>query len=123
MEKSFTEVVAEIEDGKLIAEIDRKLRELTQAVMETRKGGTIKLALKFTPTGKATVVIGHKLEASIPREQYATTFFVGDGGELQRNDPNQPKLDLREPSERPAAPLREVPDDGKVRPLREAAKA
>ena len=122
MQKCFTEVVAEVEDGKLLLELNRKLADLTQAVVETRKAGSIKLALKLTPTGKSTVIIAHTLDAKIPEERYATTFFVGDDGDLQRNDPNQPKLDLREPSEPAKGPLRQIADD-KVRPLREAAKA
>lgn len=121
-QKCFTEVVAEIEDGKLLDEVNRKLAELTAGVIDTRKAGSITLALKLTPTGKATVVIAHKLTSSIPKEQYATTFFVGDHGELQRNDPNQARLDLREPDAPARGPLREV-DDTNVRPLREAAKA
>lgn len=122
MQKCLTEVLAELEDGRLLAEANRKLAELTAAVVETHKAGTLKLALKLTPTGKSTVVISHELAAKVPEQRYATTFFVGDAGDLQRNDPNQPKLDLREPSEPARGPLREVADD-KVRPLREAAKA
>jgi hypothetical protein len=66
-------------------------------VRETRKPGALKLAIKFTPTGRGSIELDAKFDAIEPEhDRPTTTFFLSPDGTLLRNDPNQPRLPLRE---------------------------
>lgn len=105
--KTFAETLDEIERGQLSRELTEEVYNIINAVMETRKPGGLKLALKFTPTGRGTIVVTAKVDSDIPEhDREVTTFFVTPGGGLERDDPNQPNL-----------PLTRVPDDAQ-RPFR-----
>lgn len=95
--KPFTDVLGEVENGHLHAELTEAVYTIIAAVMETRKPGTLTLALQFTPTGKGTVNVDAKFKAKAPEhDRPTTTFFVAGDFSLQRTDPNQPRLPLRE---------------------------
>lgn len=95
--KPFTDVVGEIRDGDLLAELTEELYAVMAAVRETRKAGSIKLAIKISPTGRDTVTLDAVHDSVIPKEPNpGTTFFVGRDNSLHRQDPNQPRLPLRE---------------------------
>jgi len=95
--KPFTDLLGEIEDGALLHDLTEQVYNLIAAVMDTRKPGKIKLVLDIAPTGKGTVNIDAKYDVSEPEhDRPTTTFFVGKDLSLQRNDPNQPRLPLRE---------------------------
>jgi hypothetical protein len=94
--KPFSDVLGEIEGGQFLRDITAELRRVTNAVSETRKPGSLKLAFKITPTGRASVEIDAKFDAAIPEhDRPATVFFVTPEGTLMRNDPAQPQLPLR----------------------------
>lgn len=95
--KPFTDVLGEIENGQLLHDLTEAVYNIIASVMETRKAGKLKIALSFTPTGKGTVNVDCDYEAKEPEhDRPTTTFFVGKDFSLQRGDPNQPKLPLRE---------------------------
>lgn len=95
--KPFTDVLGEIEGGQFLAELTEEVYKIVAAVMETRKPGRLKIALTITPTGKGTVNLDAAFDSKEPEHDRATTtFFVGPGNVLQRNDPAQPRLPLRE---------------------------
>jgi hypothetical protein len=95
--KPFSDVLGEIENGALLHELTEAVYNVIAAVMDTRKPGRIKLALEFSPTGKGTVNVDAKFDAVEPEhDRPTTTFFVGNDFSLQRNDPRQPRLPLRE---------------------------
>lgn len=95
--KPLTDVLGEIENGTFLHEVTEATYNIIAAVMETRKAGSLKLALKFTPTGKGTVNVDATFDSSEPEhDRPTTTFFVGKDLSLQRHDPNQPRLPLRE---------------------------
>lgn len=105
--KPFSDVLGEVENGQLLNELTESVYNIIAAVMETRKPGSLALAMTFTPTGKGTVNVDAKFKAKEPEhDRPTTTFFVGKDFSLQRSDPNQPRLPLREV---------EMPDNEPVR--------
>ena len=106
--KPFTDVVGELEGGDLLRELTSKLYEVGRAVRETRKDGTITLAMRISPTGKSFVVDA-KITAKTPEHDCpTTTFFMTPEGTLMRNDPDQPRLPLREVMDEKTGELRTV---------------
>lgn len=95
--KPFTDVLGEIEGGQFLRDITEAIYNVSFAVRETRKAGEIKLVLKLTPTGKGSVEIAATYDTKEPEhDRPSTTFFMTPDGTLMRNDPNQPRLPLRE---------------------------
>lgn len=107
--RPFTDVIGDLENGDVIADLTASLYEVVRAVQETRKPGGIKFTLKVTPTGRGSVELDAKYDASVPEhDRPCTTFFVGKDGSLLRNDPNQPRLPLREVMDNDTGELRTV---------------
>jgi len=105
--KPFTDVLGEIENGELLADMTKALYEVVRAVRETRKPGGIKLAVKITPTGKGGVTIDAKYEPVVPEhDRPSTVFFLSPDGTLLRNDPDQPQLPLRKVADADNDPIR-----------------
>jgi hypothetical protein len=95
--KPFTDVLGEMENGQLLYDLTEALYNTMAAVMDTRKAGGISLNITITPTGKGTVNVTGTFKSKEPEHtRSATTFFVGKDFSLQRGDPNQHKLPLRE---------------------------
>ena len=108
--KPFTDVLGEIENGEVLRDLTRALYEVTRAVIETRKAGGLKLAIKLTPTGRG-IQIDAKFESVVPEhDRPSTTFFYDEDGTLIRNDPTQPQL-----------PLHRVVDAEDTEPVRRVA--
>lgn len=106
--KPFTDVIGELEGGDLLRQLTEKLYEVSRAVRETRKEGGIALAVKISPTGRSFIVDA-KITAKVPEhDRPSTTFFMTDEGTLMRNDPNQPRLPLREVMDEKTGELRTV---------------
>lgn len=106
--KPFTDILGELEGGDVLREMTDKLYDVGRAVRDTRKEGTIKLTVKLTPTGKSFIVDA-KIETKVPEhDRPSTTFFMTPEGTLMRNDPNQPRLPLREVMDESTGELRTV---------------
>ena len=100
--RPFSDVLGEVENGDLLREATDACYEVTRAVLETRKKGSLTITLTFTPTGRGSVEIDAKLDHKPPsHDRPTTTFFTTDEGTLVRDDPKQERL-----------PLRDVQDDG-----------
>lgn len=107
--KPFTDVLGELENGYWLREITAKVYEIVKASRETRKPGALKIALKFSPTGKGSVEVDAKFDATVPEhDRPSTTFFLTPEGTLVRNDPNQPRLPLREVMDEKTGEIRVV---------------
>ena len=116
--KPFSDTLGEIEGGRVLREATELAREIVNAVLETRKKGSLTLKLSFTATGKGSIEVDCKLESKIPEhDRMTTTFFATHDGTLIRDDPDQPKLPLRKVSDESQAPLRRVDDEGKFRSI------
>lgn len=104
--RPLTDVLGELDNGDFLAEITAELYKVVRAVQETRKAGGLKLTIKLSPTGKGSVELDAKFDATIPEhDRNSTTFFVGRDGSLLRNDPAQPRLPFREVVSDGGAPL------------------
>lgn len=107
--KPFTDVLGELEGGDVLQDLTAALYDVVRAVMDVRKPGGIKIAIKVTPTGKGSVELDTKFEVVEPKhDRSSTTFFVANDGSLLRNDPNQPRLPLREVMDEKTGEIREV---------------
>lgn len=107
--KPFTDVLGELENGDVLHDLTNSLYEIVRAVQDTRKPGGLKIAIKVTPTGRGSVELDTKYDTVIPEhDRPTTTFFVANDGSLLRNDPNQPRLPLREVVDENTGELRTV---------------
>jgi hypothetical protein len=106
--KTFAEVIGELEGGQFAEELAQAWTDMVAAVMETNKPGSITLTVGITPTGRRTVKVAAVMKAKEPEHpRDATTFFVGNGNELFRDDPAQAQL--------PLGKVVRMPDTGDVR--------
>jgi len=82
--------------GVTLSELDEKLAELVRAVEQSRKPGTLIYRIKISPNAKRGVKLEDAAAIKTPKEDTGVDFFfVGHGGALLRNDPNQTLLNLR----------------------------
>jgi len=92
----FTDVLRETRNGALVDELSAQLTELTKAVVETGKKGTLNLTLSIAPAKGGAYVVTDEVKLKAPEhDKEATLFFVSNQGDLLRNDPNQITLGLR----------------------------
>lgn len=107
--KPFTDVLGEIEGGQLLRDLTEATYNIIAAVMDTRKPGRLTIKMSFAPTGKGTVNVAADYDAAEPEHDRPTTvFFVGKDFSLQRNDPDQPRLPLRDVDSAPRGDLKTV---------------
>lgn len=95
----FFENLSEINEGALLAALDKKMADLVAAVLETGNNGTLTLKLSCKRKGGVNqVVIEPKVTASIPDPTIAPRIMFADtSGALHTDDPAQGKLDLDAP--------------------------
>ncbi len=92
----FTDVLRETRNGALVDECSEKLNELTKAVVEESKGGTLTLTLSIQPGRGGAYILADKVVIKAPEPaREATLFFANKDYDLQRNDPNQLELGVR----------------------------
>lgn len=107
--KPFTDILGEVENGAFLRELTAKVYEIVRATQETRKPGALKIAIKISPTGRGSVELDAKMDATVPEhDRPSTTFFVTHDGTMMRNDPNQPRLPLREVADARTGEIKEV---------------
>ena len=92
--------------GVSLPELDAELAELVNEVRDTGRAGTLTYKVKVSRNARAGVKIEDEVSVKLPKgEAGVSFFFVGDGGALLRNDPNQ--MDI---------PFKAVPDDASAAP-------
>lgn len=107
--KPITDTLGDLENGRFLRDLTEASYNMVAAVMDTRKPGKLTVTLTYSPTGKGTVNLDAKFDAKEPEhDRPSTTFFVGQDLSLQRNDPAQPRLPLREVDKGDDAPIRTV---------------
>jgi hypothetical protein len=109
--KLFAAWLQEQRNGGLHAELTEGLAEVSQAVVDLQKGGTLTLEIKIAPAGKEqqAVVVTDKVKVKPPEDRGTSMFFTDGHGGLYRRDPRQPELPLRDVSKPQKAP-REIGD-------------
>ena len=96
MARPFADVLRELGAGATYEDLTAKLAEVVEAVVETRKQGTISIALKVKPNGDGSVMIADEIKVKVPEAPRGdSVFFVTSGGSLVRQDPRQQDLPLR----------------------------
>lgn len=113
MNADFIHILLEMRNGQVAADINRKLGELMDSVLETAsvKGGRLILELNIKPSkfalGGTVVEVETSHECRIKKPELKigrSLFFVAKDGELTRDDPNQEDMFINEEkqnSERP----------------------
>lgn len=96
--KRFTDALQDIRGGDLVGELTLELRQMVTLVKANGGTGeiTIKLKVKRALKGSTnSLVIIDEVKVKPPKlEENETILFANDEGDLQRNDPRQPKLAL-----------------------------
>ena len=88
--RSFNEVLAEVDSGRLIEDLSRQLAEVTNAAIATNKVGELVLTLKVKPNKDNQVFLDSTVKAKVPEHSIATAlFFANEEGSLTRRDPKQ----------------------------------
>jgi hypothetical protein len=109
---AFTRLLSEFREGASLAELSTKLEGLVAAVRETGRKGKLTYTLMIRPasSGNEALVLLDEIEVKAPRaDRDGAIFFATDENRLQRDNPKQMKLELRE-VEKPAAPeVKELP--------------
>lgn len=94
--KRFTDALQDIRGGDLVNELTLELRQLVSVVKANGGTGeiTLKLRVKRALKGSsASLVIVDEVKSKLPKlEENETILFANEEGDLQRNDPRQPKL-------------------------------
>lgn len=87
----FATVLQQVAKGTAHTKLSELLAELTAAVRDHGKGGSLSITVKVEPTKgtseNLTVSVTSTLKA--PQATEASIFFADDGGNLTRHDPRQ----------------------------------
>lgn len=96
-EDLFNATVAQLRNGQTQIEASEMLNELVLACRETNKVGELTLKIKVRPDGASgQYFLEDQVSINAPKPERGKTLFFGTpDGNLQRDDPNQRKLDLR----------------------------
>ena len=101
-EDLFNATVAQLRNGQTQIEASELLNELVLACRETNKVGELTLKIKVRPDGATgQYFLEDQVTINAPKPERGKTLFFGTPeGNLQREDPNQRKLDLRSVEEK-----------------------
>lgn len=96
VQKRFTDTLADIRNGDVIAELTEQLRDLVARVRETGRPGALTLTLKVKNVSKGlggALTVEDDIKVKLPvAEKGTTVLYATEDGQLQRNDPRQPSL-------------------------------
>lgn len=92
--KLFAEWVQEQREGLLHSELSDALAEVSAAVVDLNKAGSLTLSLKINPAGKGqkAVFVVDEVKAKPPVDKPSMMFFADGRGNLSRRNPDQPEL-------------------------------
>ena len=90
--KPITDVLREYRRGELVQMASHEMAAVVAAVRTLRKPGTVTITLTISPDKHSAkeVEVQASVSAKLPKRGLkAATFFIGQGDELLRNDPDQ----------------------------------
>ena len=94
IENRFTDILENVNRGKMVAQLDEELRGLNQAILETGKPGKITIELTIEPKTVKQVQITPKITTKVPKPAPGVSlFFLNENGGLQQDDPDQMTFD------------------------------
>ena len=84
--------------GATHEEISDAIRDVVAAVTDEQKAGTITITISIKPLGKGDgLAVGIETKAKPPKQTVGTSVFFADAtNNLQRHDPRQQSMELRE---------------------------
>lgn len=97
--RPFLDTLRDLGQGVTHDELSEKLQELVSAIAETGKGGmlTLNIAIKPTDNKSGAVVVAAEVKTKLPKlPAPASVFFISPDNNLQRQDPRQTAMELRE---------------------------
>lgn len=107
--RPFADWLLEQRGGLTHSELSDTLNDVIEAVDEYRKAGSLTFTVKVDPSKGNAVVVTDSIKATIPTaDRDGSIFFVDDHKNLQRDDPRQPRLPLRDVSKTEQDDLREA---------------
>lgn len=109
--RPFADFLREQAQGKTHDELGEALYDLAQRVRDTGKAGTLTLIVKVeTMKGdERTLVVSDEIRLKLPEyPRKPSIFYTGPTGNLQRTDPDQLSLPLREVPAAGTTDVREV---------------
>lgn len=94
----FNQVLLEIRQGSLHAELSEQLQELVAAVSEHERPGSLTLKITVAPAGRRTqqYELADDVSVKLPKPERGSSLFFALEGNLSRSDPRQPELPLQE---------------------------
>lgn len=107
--RNFTEVLGDLESGRVFHDLNEALGLVVEGVKKHRKVGEITLKIKLKPNGSTAVSVFVDVTHKVPKAERATTImFIDEDGSLRREDPRQVRMELREVEDNSAQDLKEV---------------
>ena len=96
LDSSFITLLQNHRLGGALNELGQALRTVADAAQLTGKPGGITLKIAIAPTNSGAVEILDDIKVTMPKaEKEGSLFFVGEDGNLLRNNPNQLEMPLR----------------------------
>ena len=96
LDSSFITLLQNHRLGGALNELGQALRTVADAAQLTGKPGGITLKIAIAPTNSGAVEILDDIKVTMPKaEKTGSLFFVGEDGNLLRNNPNQLEMPLR----------------------------
>lgn len=90
--RDFIEIIADLDDGRVVEEMTRQLREVVRAARSSQKKGSLVLKIDIEPDGRQFIV-NAQVKPTIPTPTPGMTmFFANDDGDLRKDDPKQVPL-------------------------------
>lgn len=107
---SFSLVLGELQNGHCVNELSETLESLIEQVRDRNGSAELTLKIKMKPrNGGKQIDVEHTITKKEPKKPTPSTlFYTTEANALQRNDPDQRTLDLREIPKEDVAPLRSV---------------
>lgn len=104
----ITDVFADLEGGRALDDMNGALDEVTRAVAEYGKVGTLTIKLTVRPNGENSISITPDIKAKAPEAARGASVYFVTGGGITRSNPNQPDLPLKEVVDNTAGELKEA---------------
>lgn len=96
-QRPFIDTLRDAERGRFLDSLTDEQSKLIEAIKLTGKKGKIVITLEYVPDGEHQVTMKSSFATTVPKASRAsTTFFVTDENTLQREDPRQQSMELRE---------------------------
>lgn len=96
VDPAFLDLLRQHRFGECLNELGQAMRNIVDAAQLTGKPGGITLKIIFDPTKSGAVEIMDDIAVKMPKaEKVGSLFFVGENGQLVRNNPNQLEMPLR----------------------------